>query len=203
MNSSRWMRQNLIPLLLICIFPLIASGVASYADYRVNSAAGTITTLKSTDAAGISTPHVIISSGAVTSTPSGTQDVNNIQINGVALSVGNGVTNTGTQRVTLSSDSTGVVGLRGSNFVDRSGTITAGVTAQDVAASLATRRGFLIQNNSVGDLWFNTLAAAIVGQPSIKIVAGGYFETPPGASPTGAISIIGATTGQAFSVREW
>lgn len=46
------------------------------------------------------------------------QDVNLIGINGVAPSVGNGATNTGTLRVTISNDSTGVVGLStGSNTI--------------------------------------------------------------------------------------
>lgn len=48
---------------------------------------------------------------SVTITPSGTQDVNVKQIAGTATAVGNGTTNTGTQRVTLSSDSTGQVTL--------------------------------------------------------------------------------------------
>lgn len=92
---------------------------------------------------------------------------------------------------------------QGANWIDRSGTITTGGTAQNAAASNASRIGFAIQNNSSGDLWFNTLATAVQSQPSIKVAAGGYYETPPGVSPTGAISIIGATTAQAFSAREW
>ena len=39
------------------------------------------------------------------------QSVNQTQVNGVTVSVGNGTTDTGTQRVTLSSDSTGQVKL--------------------------------------------------------------------------------------------
>lgn len=46
--------------------------------------------------------------------PSGTQDVNNTQINGVAMSVGNGVSGTGVQRVTIANDSTGVLASIGS-----------------------------------------------------------------------------------------
>jgi hypothetical protein len=30
-----------------------------------------------------------------------------------------------------------------------------------------------------------------------------YYESPPGGQGTGAVSIIGATTSQAFTAREW
>jgi hypothetical protein len=44
--------------------------------------------------------------GTITSTPSGTQAVNQTQVNGVAVSTGNGVAGTGVQRVTIASDNT-------------------------------------------------------------------------------------------------
>lgn len=88
-------------------------------------------------------------------------------------------------------------------YVDRSGTITLGGTAQVAAALNAARRGFSIQNSSAGDVWFNTLATAVLNQPSYKIAAGGTYEFPAHGVPTGAVSIIGATTAQAFSAREW
>lgn len=84
-----------------------------------------------------------------------------------------------------------------------SGTITTGATAQNAAASNAVRLGFMLQNNSTGDLWFSTLATAVAAQPSIKVPPGAFYETPLGGCGTGAISIIGATTGQAFTGREW
>lgn len=91
----------------------------------------------------------------------------------------------------------------GGTLTDRSGTITTGGTAQQLAAANTSRRGYLIQNNSTGDLWINTLATAVASQPSFKVPAGAYFETPSTMLATGAISIFGATTGQAFSAREW
>lgn len=87
--------------------------------------------------------------------------------------------------------------------VDKSGTITAGGTAQTAIASNAARNGFSIQNQSTGDLYFNTLAAAVVGQPSIRVGPGLLYETPANGFGTGAVSIIGATTGQAFAAREY
>lgn len=86
---------------------------------------------------------------------------------------------------------------------DKSGTITLGGTAQTAIAANASRRGYWIQNVSSGDLWVSSLATAIVGQPSMKIPAGALYEAPLGGCPTGAISIIGATTAQAFAAREW
>jgi hypothetical protein len=88
-------------------------------------------------------------------------------------------------------------------LADISGTIAAGGAAQNAAGANAVRRGFSIQNQSSGDLWFSTLAAAVQSQPSIKLSAGAYYETPPGGAGTGAISVIGATTGQAFAGRQW
>lgn len=90
------------------------------------------------------------------------------------------------------------------SMTDRSGTITLGGTAQSLMAANPSRKGYLIQNNSAGTLWFNELGAtAVQAAPSISIAAGALYQSPsPGASAL-AISIIGATTGQAFSAREW
>jgi hypothetical protein len=89
-------------------------------------------------------------------------------------------------------------------MTDRSGTITLGGTAQPLMAANPNRKGYLIQNNSAGVLWFNELGvAAVLAAPSISIAAGALYQSPsPGASAL-AISIIGATTGQAFTAREW
>lgn len=96
-----------------------------------------------------------------------------------------------------------VTGGAAGTLVDRSGTIAVGGTAQQLAPSNAGRNGFLIQNLSAGDLWFSTLATAVASQPSLKLPAGMTYETPLSGFGTGAISIIGATTGQAFAAREW
>jgi hypothetical protein len=51
------------------------------------------------------TNGVVINSGAVTATLAGTSAVNESQLNGVAVAVGSGASNTGTERVILSTDS--------------------------------------------------------------------------------------------------
>lgn len=86
---------------------------------------------------------------------------------------------------------------------NRSGTITTGGTAQVLMAANPARNGWSLMNVSAGDLWFYELGTATTSQPSIKVEAGALYESPAGAAPDGAISIIGATTGQAFAAREW
>ena len=86
---------------------------------------------------------------------------------------------------------------------DKSGNIAAGGTAQTAIALNANRRAFWIQNLSAGDLWISDVGTATAASPSLKIVAGGLYESMPGNCPTSAISIIGATTSQAFSAREY
>ena len=90
-----------------------------------------------------------------------------------------------------------------------SGTITLGGTAQYATFAKPSRKGYFIQNHSAGDLWINDMAVAVASQPSIRIPPGAMYETPSsgdlggGAYGTEAISIIGATTGQAFTGRSW
>ena len=90
---------------------------------------------------------------------------------------------------------------------DRSGTITLGGTAQVLAPAWSGRHACVIQNQSTGDLWVNATGTAAATQPSFKIPAGGQYICgdggQPGGASAGAISIFGATTGQAFAAREW
>lgn len=84
-----------------------------------------------------------------------------------------------------------------------SGTITAGATAQSLLAADPGRNGFWIQNDSTGDLWINDLGDAAATQPSMWLPPGSFYQTELNAAPKAAISIYGATTGQAFAAREW
>lgn len=88
---------------------------------------------------------------------------------------------------------------------DGSGTITAGGTSQQVFPADTGRQYLLIQNVSDGDLWVNFGIAAVVGQPSIKLLASGSLEfssAGTGVVPTSTVNIIGATTGKAFTAKE-
>jgi len=89
---------------------------------------------------------------------------------------------------------------------DRSGTITLGGTAQVLAPAWSGRHGCAIQNQSAGDLWVNGTGTATASQPSFRIPPGAeYFcgSGQIGTASSGAISIFGATTAQAFAAREW
>ncbi len=95
--------------------------------------------------------------------------------------------------------------IPGGSLYDRSGTITSGGTAQQLAAANGGRQYLLIQNNSSADLWVNFGTTAVVGQPSIKIASGGAIEYSAhgtGVVPTALVSIIGGTTSQAFTAKE-
>lgn len=85
--------------------------------------------------------------------------------------------------------------------INKSGTITSGGNAQVFAAANANRKGFRIRNVSDTSLWLSTTGTAVADQTSFELKTGEYFESP--YSIAGAISIIGATTGQAFFGEEW
>jgi len=87
--------------------------------------------------------------------------------------------------------------------VDRGGTITAGGGAQQLMAANAARRGYSVQNQSTGDLYINAMTTATIDYHSLKIPAGSLYETSSSHVGPGAISIIGATTGQAWYSREF
>jgi hypothetical protein len=87
--------------------------------------------------------------------------------------------------------------------VSRSGTITTGGTAQTFAAANIGRFGFAIRNVSAGSLWISNKGTATADHNALEIKAGELYESPEHGVPVGAISIIGATTGQAFFGEEW
>ena len=106
--------------------------------------------------------------------------------------------------VTVSSSNPLPIAFSTATLTSRSGTITAGGTAQSLMTANTARKGWFIQNNSTGDLWVNRFGGtAIAGQPSIRIPAGKLYETPAGGSGGNALSIFGATTGQDFTAGEW
>jgi hypothetical protein len=82
----------------------------------------------------------------------------------------------------------------------RSGSITAGGTAQDLAAANTARKSLTGQNISSGDLWINENGgtAAADGMDAYRVIAGATFKI----STNEKISIVGATTGQKFTATE-
>jgi hypothetical protein len=88
------------------------------------------------------------------------------------------------------------------DYANRSGTITAGGVAQVLMPAWSGRHGCLMQNLSAGDLWVSEIGTAAATQPSIKVAAGAQYLCMAPASGQ-ALSVFGATTGQAFAAREW
>lgn len=81
-------------------------------------------------------------------------------------------------------------------------TITAGGTHQALAPANTVRRYLMVQNHSSADLWINEGTTATLAPPSIRVAPGAVWEYAAQATPTGAMRIIGATTGQSFTVKE-
>ena len=97
-----------------------------------------------------------------------------------------------------------VINAAGAVASDGSGTLATGGSAQTLFGGIVPSNGFLVQNNSSAALWLSDVGIASAGGASIQIAAnGGTFATPSGYKPAGAVSIFGATTGQAFAGRRW
>lgn len=100
--------------------------------------------------------------------------------------------------------SMGAVVITGSPVTDASTTITAGGTAQNLGTTPAN--GWYVSNpDAAEDLWVSdTTTAAANATGSIRVASnGGWYESPPGAKITHAVSIVGATTGHKFSAKVW
>lgn len=85
--------------------------------------------------------------------------------------------------------------------IDRSGTITTGGQPQVLAPRNPNRRWIYIQNQSSADLWIDFGVAAQTSQPSIKVAAGAEWRMERFVA-IDAVSIVGATAGQAFAAKE-
>ncbi len=88
------------------------------------------------------------------------------------------------------------------SFTNRSGTLAANNTAQQVMAANLNRKYLLVQNVSAIALWINFNTDANADQPSIKLVADGSFVMEGSAIVTDSVSIIGSTAGSSFTAKE-
>lgn len=82
-----------------------------------------------------------------------------------------------------------------------SGTITSGGVAQQAVAASSDRNWLYIQNVSDTTMYVGFGVVALASQPSIQLAAGAsitFVRTT--FMPTGAISVIGATTGKGFTI---
>lgn len=135
------------------------------------------------------------------------QSVNVAQMNGVATTMGNGASGTGVQRVTIASDSTGVVGLAtGSNTI---GSLTANqsvnltqLSGNAIAAGNGTVgvnvQRVTIASDSTGQIIAKGAAAnaaAPVGNPVLVAGWDGVNVRIPGVNSLGQVSITGVVQG--------
>lgn len=88
-------------------------------------------------------------------------------------------------------------------LTDRSGTITTGGTAQQAMAANTSRKYAYLLNpdTATEDLWFSFDATAAAAAPSLVLHPGDTMRTT-GFVPTGALSVIAATTAHAYTAKE-
>lgn len=92
-----------------------------------------------------------------------------------------------------------------------SGTIATGGVAQELLRPDGGRHGFQIQNLSTDPLAWSDVttspatftAGSYTLDAATASTADGAYSTPATYSPTGAIYIIGATNGDAFTCSAW
>ena len=121
-----------------------------------------------------------------------------VPISGIALPASGGPVAGGT-----TSNPIVVSGPAAKARTNRSGTITLGGTAQQLAAADTNRKFMQITNPGTAELWVNvggTAAANTNGSEQIR--PGGYWWMDPVQCASDAISIVGAMTGQHFTAWE-
>ncbi|MFK5596844.1 beta strand repeat-containing protein [Methylobacterium sp. HMF5984] len=149
----------------------------------------TITGTPSVNATIQGTPTVTLSSNAVTVSGSvAVSALPTVNVNTHAVTVQGAVTQ---QYASVAS------------YTDRSGSIATAGASQVLFSANASRVGAWVQNLSTGDLYISEIGSATTGGSSLKIPAGGLYEYPVHGVPQGAVNIIGANAGQAFSARTW
>lgn len=100
---------------------------------------------------------------------------------------------------------------RRGTLTDRSGTMTAGATAQSLAGANAARKYLLITNPltateqgiaAAETLWINFTTTAVRTQPSIPLEPGQTFVMEAGYVSTEAISVISTTIAHVYVAKE-
>jgi hypothetical protein len=114
------------------------------------------------------------------------------------------VTISGTPSVTLSGTANTVVSTpKQYTATDCSGTITTGGTSQTALASNTSRHAWYVQNTSTANEAINFTSAASLTSGSIILVPNAMFSQEGVNISSDAITIIGATTGQAFVCKSF
>lgn len=104
--------------------------------------------------------------------------------------------------VAVNADGTAIgSGHAGTYTTETNSTITLGGTAQNAVAANTARTKLKFQNLSVGDMYVKMTGTAASGT-GMLLPAGSFYEWEAHDIPTGALSVFGATTGQAYYVAE-
>jgi hypothetical protein len=95
------------------------------------------------------------------------------------------------------------VGSQQGTITNRSGTIAVGATAQSLMAANPARRYFMLQNLDPSvSLWVRIGATAVQSQPSTELKPGAVLVQEDNFISSESVSVIGPSTGQAFSSWE-
>jgi hypothetical protein len=86
------------------------------------------------------------------------------------------------------------------NYTDHSGTITSNATSQELSGANTERLYFFFLNVSDTEMWLGIGTPAVASQPSIRVVAGGFWE--PLVAPKQSVNVICATSTKAFTCKE-
>lgn len=168
---------------------------------------GTLVRTELTDASG----RQIVNVFSLPSLPTGANAIGTVAINAPIPTGGNtigAVTISGTPTVTLTSTTlsgttNNVIDSPTTNtLVDKSGTITTGGTSQTLSTA-KSRHYFFVQNISSANLYINFTSASSAGTGSIVIVPNGSFVMEGLFVSSELITIFGATTGQAFTAKDF
>jgi hypothetical protein len=96
-----------------------------------------------------------------------------------------------------------IVAANGGALIDGSGTIAAGGTAQQAIAALLGRVYLYVQNLDAAEtLYVNFGAVATAGAGSIQLLPGGSQVYEADYIPSGLVSVIAATTGHQYTVKQ-
>lgn len=135
--------------------------------------------------------------------PTGSNVIGGVTVNGSLPAGGNAL---GTVGITAGSALIGSVTLVPPTYAhaDHSGAVTAGGTAQTVSAANTSRHGCEAQNLSTGAEYLrDDGTAASAGSGSIYLAPNAYYECPLSGASSTLYSLYGATTGQAFTFKDW
>lgn len=156
---------------------------------------------------------------------SANQTINNAQINGVTPLMGNGVTGTGSQRVTIASDNTAfsVNAVQSGTWTVQPGNtpnttawlmseekaatatctnVASSATSVSILASTPGRKQATFFNDSTQVLYLKFGATASTTSYTVQLIAGAYYELPGVRVYTGAIDGIWASANGNLRVTE-